>query len=94
MLWQNLVFAFVTPLVLMALIALVIVGLGSSLLWVTANAGETAFGHWFGNLLGLHGHDVGKGIAVLVALIYATLILVGAAVVSLRARPGPDRSAH
>lgn len=94
MLWQNLVFAFVTPLLLMALIALVIVGLGLSLLWVAAHGGDTGFGHWFGDLLGLHGHEAGKGIAVLVALLYSTLILGGATVVSRRARPSPERSAH
>ena len=50
--WQNLVFAFVTPIVLAALIALIISGLVTSLLWVAAHGENSQIGHAFGALLG------------------------------------------
>jgi hypothetical protein len=94
MLWQNLVFAFVTPLVLAAIIAAIIVGLGSSLLWVAHYGEYTGLGRSFGALLNLHGHEIGKGLAVVVALIYSTLILGGATLITRRARPTAEQAGH
>ncbi|MBA2449351.1 MAG: hypothetical protein H0V51_15130 [Chloroflexi bacterium] len=92
MLWQNLVFAIVTPLVLAAVIAAIIVGLGSSLLWVAHYGEYTGIGRSFGALLGLHGHEIGKGLAVVVAIIYSMLILAGASLMTRTTRPTPDRA--
>ena len=94
MLRQNLIFAFIAPLVLATFIALSIVGLGSSLLWIAEHGGDTAPGRAFGELLGLHGHDVGKGLAVVVALLYSIVILGGGSIASRLAPPGPRHAEH
>jgi hypothetical protein len=94
MVWQNLVFAVVTPIILAALIALIISGLGMSLLWIAGHAENTQLGRAFGALLNLHGHEIGKGLAVLVALIYATVLLIGSSVASRMAGPGPGHAEH
>jgi hypothetical protein len=94
MFWQNLVFAFITPIVLIVVIAAIIVGLGSSLLWIVANGEYLQIGRALGALMGLHGHDIGKGLAVAVALIYATVILVGASIVSRMGPQHGERTHH
>lgn len=91
---QNLVFAFITPIVLAAVIALIISGLGTSLLWIAEHGETTSIGGAFGTLTGLHGHDVGKGLAVLVALIYATVILAGGTLASRMTSSSPHRADH
>jgi hypothetical protein len=92
MLWQNLVFAFVTPVILAILIALIISGLGTSLLWIAEHGENSQIGRAFGELLGLHGHEIGKGLAVVAALIYATVLLVGGSVASRMAGPSPGHA--
>jgi hypothetical protein len=81
----NLFFIFITPLVLIALIAGVVSGLGTGLLVVRE--------------IGDHAHDLGqlsetgaKLYAVALALAIATVILVGGTVASRMA--GPDPSAR
>jgi hypothetical protein len=87
--WQNLVFAFVAPIVLAAIVAGLITGIGLILLATATITDEAGIGQAFGAALGLHGHEVGKGLAVVVALIIAAAILLGASIISKVGPAGP-----
>jgi hypothetical protein len=89
MFWQNLLFAFVAPIVLAAIVAGLITGIGMTLLATAAITDEAGIGQAFGAALGLHGHEVGKGLAVLVALIMSAAILFGASILSKIGPAGP-----
>jgi ABC-type Na+ efflux pump permease subunit len=86
---QNIVFAIVTPLILMAIIAVIVIGIGETLLAV----------HEFANHLyhvgeyptpeeNRHARELAALYPVVVALVIATVFLVGAALAS-RLAPQP-----
>jgi hypothetical protein len=86
---QNIIFAIVTPLILMAIIAVIVIGIGETLLGVNEWAKELYHvgaystpeeNHQWGEIAALY--------PVVVALSIATIFLIGGAVVS-RLAPQP-----
>ena len=81
MLWRNLVFVAIAPIVVALIVAALIVGMGSFLL---------LFHYPLGNIAhtGIAGIDEIK-VTVPVALAFATIFLIGGAIASRAMGPGP-----